>query len=683
MSYGPTNPHPLSQMKTELVWEGKYDEYGNRREVDIAGAAMPLQKIETVDEPRSRAQAEGDQATLFNLEQDRKKLGDFRNMLVWGENKLVMASLLKEFKGKVDLVYIDPPFDVGEDFTLGVPIGDEDDSVPKDQSTLEMVAYRDVWGRGMDSYLHWLSESLVLLRELMAERASLYVHLDWRMVHYVRAMLDDILGRERFLNQVVWKRTNARKSDDQWPRIHDVILMYSKGEAPYFDPQSAPGDPDKLPHTLITGKDGRKYPTYELTAPGVTEAGESGRPWRGFDVTRMGRHWAHSHSRMDAWDASAEIHWPKGGGFPRRISKEPFNEAARTVAIGDVWTEIDRINQAAMERTNYPTQKPEALLERIVRASSREGDLVLDCFAGSGTSGAVAERLSRRWIMCDLGRFAIHTSRKRLIEVQRQLHAEGKPYRAFDVYNLGRYERQWWQRERLQGADEEHRMVVLAFYHADPLLNSPSPLLHGRKGPALIHVDSIDGIFTRSEVRAVADAALAAGAKEIKCLAWDHEMDLRLEANNLEAELCLKIGLLRIPREIMEKNRTEVPFFEIGSLVVEPVLCRSGRKATVDIKLKNFLPSLAEVPSRELDALKERAVKHGFDFIDFWAVDFDYKEGQPFKHHWQDYRTRRDRSLKTVTDFGYEYTGCGPHTACVKVIDTFGCDTSVLLEVRA
>jgi hypothetical protein len=184
---------------------------------------------------------------------------------------------------------------------------------------------------------------------------------------------------------------------------------------------------------------------------------------------------------------------------------------------------------------------------------------------GSGTTGAVAERLGRRWIMCDLGRFAIHTSRKRLIELQRKLYREGKPYRAFDVYNLGRYERQWWQKDRLQGADE------------------------------------------------------GAGGEGLR---------------------------------------------------------------TVDIKLTQFIPSLAEVPTKELEAIRERAIKSGFDFIDFWAVDFNWQPGKPFTHDWQDYRTRKDRSLKTISDAGYIYPQPGKYTACVKVVDTFGCDTSITVEVE-
>ena len=197
--HGPGKPHPLSQMRTELVWEGKYDEYGRRREVDIAGSAMPLQKIETVDEPASRLNVQGG---LFNAA--KAHADEFRNRLIWGDNKLVMASLLKEFKGKIDLIYIDPPFDVGADFTMDVPIGDESETVGKDQSTLEMVAYRDMWGKGTDSYLHMMYERLILLRELLSETGSIYVHCDWRVNSFLRLILGEIFGQEYFRNEIAW-----------------------------------------------------------------------------------------------------------------------------------------------------------------------------------------------------------------------------------------------------------------------------------------------------------------------------------------------------------------------------------------------------------------------------------------------------------------------------------------------
>lgn len=212
---------------------GKYDEFGNRREVDVAGATMPLQKIETVDEPRSRAAAAGDQELLaFDKQMAGKRRDDFRNRLIWGDNKLVMASLLKEFKGKIDLIYIDPPFDVGADFTMDVPIGDGKETLGKDQSALEMVAYRDMWGKGTDSYLHMMFERLTLMKELLSERGSIYVHCDYRMNSILRLVLDEVFGGNNFRNECFWyyynKMHDLRKPI--FPRATDTILFYVKSK---------------------------------------------------------------------------------------------------------------------------------------------------------------------------------------------------------------------------------------------------------------------------------------------------------------------------------------------------------------------------------------------------------------------------------------------------------------------
>jgi hypothetical protein len=245
--WGPNKPHPLSQMRTELVWEGKYDEYGRRREVDIAALAMPMQRIETVDEPRQRATVEG-QLELFEKKRTRiaeeaghhgvalpGRNGDFRNQLIWGDNKPVMASLLKEFKRKIDLIYIDPPFDVGADFTMDVPIGDGNETIDKDQSTLEMVAYRDMWGKGTDSYLHMMSERLALMKELLSEEGSIYVHCDSRVNSHLRLILEEVFGSDNFVNEIVWKRSDAKGDATQgskhYSRVQDTILYFRKSEA--------------------------------------------------------------------------------------------------------------------------------------------------------------------------------------------------------------------------------------------------------------------------------------------------------------------------------------------------------------------------------------------------------------------------------------------------------------------
>ncbi len=648
--YGPDNPHPFSTMRTELIWEGKYDEFGNRRQVDIAGLAMPLQKIETIDEPRSRAESQG---RLF--EEQKAHRDDFRNMLIWGDNKLVMASLLRDFKGKIDLIYIDPPFAVGADFTMDVPIGEKNENVSKDQSVLEMVAYRDTWGRGLDSYTQFIYERIIEIKELLSELGALFIHCDWRVSSTIRLILDDVFSPLYFRDEIIWRRgnINTQTQSNQFPRNHDTIFFYRSPNSKYK----------------------RQYKAYSDSTMKMYRFDDND----GKGLYRLQTLRTYSESSIEQMRKEGRIvESPNGDLYFKQylIDKEG-------VVIDDVWDDIPSLQGNSIERTDYDTQKPEALLERIIKASSNEGDLVADFFCGSGTTGAVAEKLGRRWIMADLGRFAIHTSRKRLIDVQRELNDQHQPYRSFDVYNLGRYERQWWQKEALQGADSEHRRVVLEFFRAELLVNPPSPLLHGRKAGAYVHVDRIDSILTREEARAVALAVQQAGGKEVQCLAWDFEMDLRMYCDQLEQELGVRIKLYTIPREIMERNRKDPPpFFEVATLTAEPVYRTNENKRTVDIKLTSFIPSLAEVPEKELNALQERALQSGFDFIDFWAVDFDYHPQQPFNHHWQAYRTRRNRALPTVSDLHYTYAKPGKYTACIKVIDVFGADTSITVEVN-
>ncbi|MEN9844669.1 MAG: hypothetical protein RLZZ612_2498 [Pseudomonadota bacterium] len=224
IAYGPSNPHPLSQMRTELVWEGKYDEFGNRREVSVANLAMPLQRIETIDEPRTRAQAQG---SLFDEKIAHADM--FRNMLIWGDNKVVTASLLNEFRGSIDLIYIDPPFDVGADFTMTLPVGDGKEHLQKDQSILEMVAYRDMWGLGTASYINTMCERLQIMKELLSETGSIFIHSDARVHHLLRLAGEEIFGQQSFRNEIVWERTTAGKPIyNNIPKNADYILWLSK-----------------------------------------------------------------------------------------------------------------------------------------------------------------------------------------------------------------------------------------------------------------------------------------------------------------------------------------------------------------------------------------------------------------------------------------------------------------------
>jgi adenine-specific DNA-methyltransferase len=487
----------------------------------------------------------------------------------------------------------------------------------------------------------------MLMRDLLSEKGSICVHCDWRIVGKLKCLLEEVFGIDNHINEIIWvHQIMGGAHGTRLPKAHETLLWFAK--TPAFRINTAAKE-IRVPYSEYIRN------TMQKDANGK---------------------WFYTRRRMSRKATAEEIE--------RKAHTITYVEDPEygTVA-SDTWTDMPSYQPKPEVNTKYATQKPDELLLRLIGGGSKEGDLVADFFSGSGPALAVAEYLGRRWIGVDLGRFAIHTTRKRLIQVQRNLHEQGNPYRSFDVYNLGRYERQWWQKERLQGADEEHRKIVLSFYRAEVLSDSHSPFIHGRKGPALVYVADIDSLLTRGEIRDVAAAAKEAGAREVHCLAWEFEMDLRMVCNEIEHAEGIKIKLIPIPREIMEKNRTNPPpFLEVAVLEAQPIYSIGGNgQNTVDIKLTRFLPSLAEVPGKELEALKDRALRSGFDFIDFWAIDFDYEEGHPFEHHWQAYRTRKERKLPLVSDDRHVYVKPGRYAACIKVIDVFGCDTSIIVDV--
>jgi site-specific DNA-methyltransferase (adenine-specific) len=373
------------------------------------------------------------------------------NHLYYGDNLRV----LREFAAEtVDLVYLDPPFNSNASYNVLFkgPEGSESqaqieafddtwhwtqaaeqafDEVMRSGNTdaAEMLrAMRGFLGENdMMAYLAMMAVRLIELHRVLKPTGSLYLHCDPTASHYLKILLDAVFGAAWYRAEIVWKRTNARGTPKNWPHLHDVIFHYSAENTSHRIPK-AKADKAKMPHTLITGPDGKKYQTYELTGAGITKDGESGKPWRGFDPTAMGRHWGNSHKQLDEWAEAGLIHFPPNNGFPRRRDAEPFDPESRMVTVGDVWTDIDRINQTAKERLGYPTQKPVALLERIIAASSNPGDVVLDPFCGCGTTVHAAEKLGRRWIGIDITHIAIGLIKRRL--------REAFPGIAFEVHGV-------------------------------------------------------------------------------------------------------------------------------------------------------------------------------------------------------------------------------------------------------
>ncbi|HYT90983.1 MAG TPA: DNA methyltransferase, partial [Gemmataceae bacterium] len=272
--------------KTELIWDGKYDAHGKR--VAPLRVALPFQTVESVNES-----AQDRERNLFQL---ADQAAPWRNRLIWGDKKYVLPSLLPEFAGKVNLIYIDPPFDTGADFSFTATIPDAEDeedsglAFTKQPSVIEQKAYRDTWGRGMDSYLQWFYETGVLLHELLAENGGLYVHLDPNAVHYVKVILDEVFGKDRHMNDLAWKRTSARNDADRWGAIHDVILFYTKSEDFVWNRVYQAYDEEYLNTKYRYSDERGRYRLGDLTAAGL-RSGHSGKPWKGFDPADTGRHW--------------------------------------------------------------------------------------------------------------------------------------------------------------------------------------------------------------------------------------------------------------------------------------------------------------------------------------------------------------------------------------------------------
>lgn len=341
-------------------------------------------------------------------------------LLYHGDNKEVLAHLLANgFRGQVKLIYIDPPFDSGADYVRKVQLRGPKGTLKidgEDYALGEQVQYTDIWSN--DNYLQFMYERLLMLKELLSEDGALYLHCDWNRSHFLRLILDEIFGPEKCRNEIIWQRTSARSDSTFFNHIHDTILYYTRGDAPVFNELFTPYTKEYTDKYFSSkDADGRRYASKDATQSGLRN-GPSGKPWRGFDPSSKGNHWKVKPSELDRLDSLGQIYWPeKDGGWPRF---KQYLDDMKGRAIQSIWDEVKPVNSQADERLDYPTQKPEPLLERLIAASSNPGDLVLDCFIGSGTTAAVAQKLGRRWIGCDINKGAIQTTAKRLQGVMQE-----------------------------------------------------------------------------------------------------------------------------------------------------------------------------------------------------------------------------------------------------------------------
>ncbi|MDD3917074.1 MAG: site-specific DNA-methyltransferase [Synergistaceae bacterium] len=731
--------------EVELVWNGKSNE--------VCTIVLPFQTIEQVDEPRAEKPAEAEkQIRLFDVDQRGRQLKGWTNKLIWGDNKLILSSLKNgplrseiEAQGGLKLIYIDPPFDVGADFSMDIEIGG--DTFTKKPNILEEIAYRDTWGKGADSFIAMIYERLILMRDLLAEDGSIYVHCDWRVNSFIRLAMDEIFGAGNLRNEITWMRTASHNdASGRMGRVKDTLYFYAKSDLAQVNTLYTQYTDEYISAEWRKLPSGRYYKAENMLDPqGKMQEYEfhgTKARWR-YTPDNMEKLW--NLPQTEVPDSHGRIKLGKDGA-PIKRCRIMFLDEMPGVPLSDLWSDIKYLAGGAKEAHNYPTQKPEALLERIIKASSNEGDLVADFFCGSGTTAAVAEKLGRKWICSDLGKFAVHTTRKRMIGVQRQMKSDGKDYRAFEILNLGRYERQHFvgvnpnlreEEQRRQMAQKEAAFLelILRAYRAEPL--AQFECFHGKRAGRLVAIGPVNLPVTRLFVEEIILECRKKHITKVDILGFEFEMGLFPNVLDEARSKGIDIAPKYIPAEVFDKRAVEknqVVFHDVSYIEVKPhvVPGKKNKLPAVAVELTDFSVfysqesvALAEealsknakagskivVDNGQIVKLtkdksgvfrREQLTRHWTDWIDYWSVDFDFENKREiirvqdpetgeireewtgdyiFENEWQSFRTKKDRSLE-LKSVAHEVPP-GRRKIAVKVVDIFGNDTMTILSVTA
>jgi DNA modification methylase len=679
--------------EVELVWNGKTDE--------VTNVVLPFQVIEQIDEPREGKEF-GDGGTLFDM--SGKQITGWTNKLIWGDNKLILSSLKNgpmrkeiEAQGGLKLIYIDPPFDVGADFSMDITIGEGEDgeSFTKKPSVIEEIAYRDTWGKGADSFISMIYERLLLMHGLLAEDGSIYVHCDWRLSGHTRLVMDEIFGKDNFVNEIIWTYFGpGTDKSKEFTKKHDTIYFYAKdkGKHIFNDKDIRVEHSDKTKDNYKKGLAGSGFSAESINdREKDTYADET-------NLNKLGK------IPEDWWEMAIAARYPVDG----------------------------------IKRTGYPTEKPLPLLERIVKASTSEGDLVADFFCGSGTTLAVAERLGRKWIGTDLGKFGVHTSRKRMIGVQRELKKEGKNFRAFEILNVGKYERHVFldtnddlraEEKARQGERKEADFIklILSAYKSEPVQSFTN--IVGKKRDRLVAIGPINLPVSSKFIQEIVAECKEKGLTKVDVLGFDYEMGMDFDEYKDEG---MDVSFKIIPREVFDKRaveRGQVNFYDVAYIDAKPIVEGKGNSKQLSIELTDFsvfynqdtLDTVIEEMSSKKSKTKivvdkgeiwkvstdkdgnvakpEQLTKKWSDWVDYWAVDYNFADRKEiikvieddvekevwtgdyvFDNEWQSFRTKKNRNLE-LTSASKELPK-GEYKVAIKVVDIFGNDTTKVIDVK-
>lgn len=600
--------------------------------------------------------------------------GSWMNRLVYGDNLLTMQALLAgdpqtglpSLRGKVDLIYIDPPFDSKANYRT--PITLPNASFSQRPTVIEQFAYADTWEEGTISYLKMIYPRLMLMKEMLSEKGSIYVHIDWHIGAYVKVVLDEIFGKENFRNEIIWKRgtvKGAKAVGNQFARNHDMILYYSKGNDYVYHTQYLPYSKEYIKQRYTKDdNDGRgPYTDQAIGTRSEDSLIEMEKDNRIF-ITSTGK---------------------------RRVKY--YLSEAKGIAMDDSWNDISEVNSMAKENVGYATQKPEALLERIIKASSNEGDLVCDFFGGSGTTAAVAEKLGRRWITCDIGKPASLVMRKRFID------QEVNP---FLYQSIGDYQKEAFHNNKKLRRVGDLSQVVLGLFGALPF--SPEQVSDRNFGYVkgtrnLVMVDSPNRLTTAATVRRAVEAKaslLGGDWDKVIVLGWNFAFDI---SQAIEKYKNSNVEVLVIPPDLLDKLSKKgfkkliadktVRFSSLQYLVVNPVeVTVSGNgEDELDISLSNYVllsPDNIPLDDKDKENLQKVMEQDPLSLIEYWSIDPDY-DGDTFRSTWQDYRENVDNDSDPLHCV-YSTRIAMPHKderkVCVKAVDVFGFESQVILDVK-
>jgi len=614
-------PLSLIEELPKIAKEGKAEAERILERIE-KGNALRLQTNEFVIPNKDEASIFGNRIENIDLEA--------QNRLIYGDNLLVMQALLANgYRGKIDLIYIDPPFDSKADYKTKIKLPNK--QITQKPTVIEQFAYADTWKDGTVSYLKMMYPRLVLMRELLSERGSIYVHIDWHVGHYVKILLDDIFGKENFVNEIVWCYTGPSNSKRWFPRKHDVIFWYGKTDNFIFNANDI-----KIPYKKMnTGK-------------------TSG------------------------------------------IFKKDYKLSEEGKIPEDWWSDITTVGRIQSELLNYNTQKPEKLLERIIKASSNEGSIVADFFVGSGTTAAVAEKLGRKWIVSDIGKPACLITRKRLID------NNAKP---FLYQSIGDYQKEVFSSSKLFRRIGDLAQVVISLFVDDegrgaiPFGNEhPKNLGYIKETKTLIYVDSPNKLTGRATLKKAIELRdnFLGGWDKVIVLGWNFAYDISAAIKELNDK---NIEVLVIPPDLIDRLKTKsgykklvnsgkIRFSSLQYLTIKPVEKREVDEENEELRviLDNYvLLSPDNVPLEEKDkkVLQEIMKNDPLALIEYWAIDPDF-DGVTFRSVWQDYRENRandNDEFHVINEAKLIVPKKDKRVVMVKAVDVFGFESVVKVEV--